>query len=824
MDDIVLYTDILENITVGSETNPIYIENGEFRPCFTGEDGDMGLQGIQGAQGVQGLIGPRGTQGTRGPQGPQGVQGYKGYQGAQGSRGNIGDGGADGAQGLQGAQGNRGAKGSQGTRGKNGIQGEAGTNGVQGPQGIRGENGIQGRAGQNGQPGIQGEIGTQGVQGPTGLKGTRGSQGTRGEKGDVGSIGAQGLQGEKGAQGLRGVQGVNGQQGYKGFQGANGIQGLRGDNGAEGIQGYQGNKGVQGNKGIKGENGPQGPQGIQGDTGIKGYKGVQGSRGEIGDTGLAGSQGIQGKDGPQGPKGSQGIRGCDGAQGTPGSKGIQGPQGQRGENGPQGIRGCDGAQGVPGSKGIQGPQGPRGKTGPKGPMGYMGYQGPDGDVGIQGLQGAQGTIWHDGIRLNGYNTHFFVYDNVEGKFIPAYKGVYERENNLLSIKNGATIKLWIDENSYNFIVNNDGRIKINDYIGDNTFVVSQYVAYYVDDTLLTDKVGETDFNGVIELTFKDDVDDDKEGAWYYSGGIGADSVFTDSFTVLGMNIGQMVQGTPVNVGEKIETVVRKMLTKIVDVTYVNPEATIKTNIPLNIDYEVGSTLSFTMDYDYSDGYFESSDKESYPDILFDEINGTHDGKLDANCVCVNVNYYLNNNPVSENVNIDAILEKQYTVQCVCDYNESTSVAKKNNTEDSDAVIINGTTKLSSIVFNGKYKAFYGIIENIVSDQEKPYSNVFTTTSSLSTLDYVYINHTGDTLIAKSITSTDAKPAIVLVIPSFVEIASVRNIFGKLPNPYDRFKEQNSINYNINGLTTTYKVYVMDNLIGIEYKNITISRW
>ena len=779
------------NITVGGEYTPIYLENGEFKPCLIGADGEGGIQGAQGYQDIQGI---RGSQGTRGIQGPQGYQGLKGYQGIQGNRGIKGDSGIDGLQGIQGTQGNNGVKGAQGSKGKNGIQGDSGVNGVQGPQGTRGETGAQGRTGQNGLTGVQGIKGKDGAQGPTGTRGLTGMQGTRGETGD------------------------RGERGYQGYQG------LKGEKGDTGIQGVRGAQGDPGTKGFKGDTGIQGVRGTQGDPGTKGITGPQGTRGEMGDPGEKGIQGPQGNAGQQGFRGAQGTRGCDGAQGPTGSRGINGPQGTRGENGPQGTRGCDGLPGVQGSKGLQGLQGPRGKTGTKGPMGYMGYQGPGGDVGIQGLQGARGAVWDDGIRLNGYNTHFFVF-NGTNKFVPAYEGAYERENNLLSIKNGATIKLWLDEDSYNFILNNNGKIKIDNYVGDNTVVLSQYIAYYVDDTLLTDKIGETDFNGIVELTFKDDVSDDYDGAWYYSGGIGADSVFTDGFEVLGMDIGQMTQGTEVDVGEKIETVIKKMLTKIVDVTHAEPKIEIKTSIPLECDYEVGSQLLFNILYEYHDGYFESSDKNSYSDELFNDINSpyAYNGKLDGGCDITSVHYYLNGGDTIETINISNIIEKEYIVACKVDYNESLLIAKKNNGEESDDFIPNGSTELSSITFNGKYKGFYGIIENIISDQDKPYSNIFTTTSSLNSLNYRFINHTGETLICDSIISTNSKPAIVLAIPSFMNISNLSNIFGIIPNPYDRLKYQNSVSYNMNGLITTYNVYVIDNLFGIEYRNIIINR-
>lgn len=270
-------------------------------------------------------------------------------------------------------------------------------------------------------------------------------------------------------------------------------------------EGAQGDEGTQGPKGRTGAQGAQGPQGDIGPQGAQGPQGPQGTRGCKGSDGSDGARGVQGTQGVRGEIGAQGARGCSGSQGSAGMRGKEGAQGTRGEVGAQGPRGEAGAQG------------PRGAVGPKGPKGYMGYQGPGGDVGIQGLEGAEGAVWDDGIRLNGYNTHFYVY-NGSNKFVPADEFPNQQENNILSIKNGATIKLWIDHDGFNFINNNNGRIKVDNY--DNGQVtLSQYIAYYAGTTLLTTKIGEADFNGVIELTFRDDVNDARDGAWYYTGGL-----------------------------------------------------------------------------------------------------------------------------------------------------------------------------------------------------------------------------------------------------------------------------------------------------------------
>ena len=244
-------------------------------------------------------------------------------------------------------------------------------------------------------------------------------------------------------------------------------------------------------------------------------QGAQGSTGTIGTQGERGKVGLQGLQGAQGSVGLQGTRGCDGIQGARGSAGMMGAQGEVGRPGAQGNRG------IQGQTGPQGPQGPQGLTGSRG---FMGYVGKPGEVGIQGLQGAKGHIWIDGVSLDGYNTHLFTLSNNKLQSV---------DGSLLTLGNGAKISLWLDENCYNYLVNNECRITVDDNVyatddnGEEVLLVEEKTipVYYAGSALLNSIISiETDLNTIVELVYYN-------GSWYYAGGlIGLNSSESVSYT------------------------------------------------------------------------------------------------------------------------------------------------------------------------------------------------------------------------------------------------------------------------------------------------------
>ena len=657
-----------------------------------GLQGEEGYQGVQGMQGAQGRKGTRGAIGAQGAQGDQGMQGGVGAQGEKGFRGATGFKGETGAKGFQGAQGDKGAQGLQGTRGCDGAQGAAGSKGVTGPQGARGADGAQGARGASGADGAQGARGLDGVQGARGEKGKDGAQGARGEAG---------------------------------------AQGEKGENGFDGAKGERGDKGAQGARGEKGDPGEKGEKGFQGATGAQGDKGAQGTRGCDGAQGAAGSKGITGPQGAKGDDGAQGTRGCEGAQGAKGTKGATGPQGARGENGAQGAQGARGSDGAQGARGAKGAQGARGE---------YGYQGDDGEIGYQGITGDEGAIWDDGIRLNGYNTHLFVYNYETRKFKPVGDDVMpDGQHNYLYIRNGATIKIWLDRNAYSLISEN-GEIVIDNIVNGEE-IETNYKAYYANNTSIVSKINpERDLNGVIEFTFKDS---GNAKGWYYSGGLlssgsggaqgvlysggkdinvrtGADESLID--TSLDNEIESCVTVGNVNAGDKIPAgsslseILEQILIKEFQAATEVPTSVLTVS-PLKDSYSVGETLpTLNIGHNYADGKFKPSD--GYPMTKFIQYNGS--SKINAGCtegettykydgavITLNEGLYTNSTPLTEGTHV---------FSCQTDYGSNTVIAKTNMNHDSTAKINAGKTAVSSKAFNVYYNVYVKeSIENLPND-------------------------------------------------------------------------------------------------------------
>ena len=637
---------------------------------------------------------------------------------------------------------NLGEQGAQGVQGIQGIQGMQGAQGDEGPQGIQGIQGAQGRKGNRGATGPQGAQGDPGIQGGVGSQGAKGIRGATGEKGESGIEGFQGTKGDKGVQGMRGAKGDTGVQGEKGINGIQGVKGIKGDDGAQGAKGDRGLNGFQGEKGIAG---------AQGAKGERGTDGAQGARGEAGNPGEKGADGYQGATGAQGNKGAQGTRGCDGAQGSAGSKGTTGPQGAKGEAGMQGTRGCEGVQGAKGTKGVTGPQGARGENGaqgargvggnvgaqgergPKGAQGARGeygYQGDDGEVGYQGITGEDGAIWDDGIRLNGYNTHLFVYSIQDSKFKPVGDDVSpDGQHNYLYIRNGASIKIWLDTNAYNLIREN-GEIVIDTVINGEQ-VETNYKAYYANNISIVGKINpERDLNGVIEFTFRNN-------GWYYSGGLlstggaqGGDYVggkdiairptlddslidtSLDNEIEASVTVGNINAGDKIPAGSSLSEILEQILIKEFQAATEVPTSVLRVS-PLAESYSVGDILpTLNIGHTYTDGKFKPSD--GYPTAKFIEYNGSskinagcNEGattyKYDGNVITLNNGQYTDNTPLTEG---------SHVFTCQTAYGASTVVAKTNLNHNSTTKINAGNTAVSSKTFNVYYNVY--IKENIAN--------------------------------------------------------------------------------------------------------------
>jgi len=686
-------------------------------------------------------------------------------------------GGEDGVQGIQGVQGIPGLQGLQGPRGAQGQQGYRGIQGAQGAQGLKGHTGLQG---------LQGPRGVQGQQGYTGITGAQGPKGSPGLQGPMGAQGASGLQGILGCQGVQGVQGTAGVQGARGYKGTAGLQGILG---CQGVQGVQGTAGVQGARGYKGTAGIQGPTGLQGIQGTQGINGMQGF---------------------------QGYRGVQGQQGYKGVIGPQGPTGPQGSSGLQGTMGCQGLQGPKGLVGIQGVQGPKGS---KGPRGYMGYQGDSGDAGIQGLQGEAGTVWFDGIRLNGYNTKLYTFDQNLGYFVSAND---QNEHNYLKVKNGAVIKVVFDENSAAALRAGTIPVKSLEYSQNS---LTNYPAYYSENVpisnVLTSRIPN---RTVMEFTYYDN-------GWYYSGGSlvsssSTDAALTANIKVKGVTVGNINNGETLEAGTTMQEIFEHMLVKVTPAKATAPkpvpQSPTGSSVPHNNGtVEVGDTVSFTMSTRYDDGYYSSSNTSLYPVSEFNHINGCTDGKLPAECELVSKTYYRNGSVTSPTVSYASVPEGNYTYLCSVTYRASSVVPKNSDGGANTGIVIQAGTspQVTNFSFRARYKLYYGYTP---ADPSNSYADRFTTAAQLQTLGFGWLAESGASE-PMSMDSLEGRTAFVIAIPSAYRVTATSTVNGIPVNVDEKWVYRNSVQYVNGSVETTYRVYVMHALIPQTYTNITVTK-
>lgn len=577
------------------------------------------------------------------------------------------------------------------------------------------------------------------------------------------------------------------------------IEGEAGPDGDRGIQGIAGHQGLQG---LQGKVGPAGAQGVQGKTGVQGAQGRVGSKGFVG---VMGAQGAQGNPGKPGLVGAQGSRGCTGQRGSDGMVGLQGAQGRPGQPGHQGTLGAQGLEGIQGLQGIRGSVGARGT---------MGYQGEDGPVGIQGVTGEKGSVWVDGIRLDGYNTHLFEFDVERNKFMskndnkfnPADGKNYDEgilNGDLLYIRNGAVIAIWLDEAAYTSI--KDSGAIIIDRLENGTYIETNYPVYYAGQTPLADVITPSnDLGTVVELMYRD-------GAWYYNGGLLTQTI-TEDITVTGVSLGQLREGVEIKAGTTIQELFTKLLVKEIDVHGVKPIISISVedgNIKNGQFYEIGTELNGRFSISYTDGKFVGDTGYPYT--------------LNAECPQGPTAYYQDNVLINDTVIGLTIMEEDITFNGVTSYGESEAVPRTNVGNLSEVKIASGSTNTGNIVVKGRYAMYYGT-HPIATDStiDDPDMYQFTEQSDLSVLEKVWLNPTSNTTIP-IIESTDDNPSFVIVIPSTWDITETLNSLGQSVNVETTWYKQNTISYSNNGIDTEYQVYVSPSTEASSYKNIKLSK-
>lgn len=321
---------------------------------------------------------------------------------------------------------------------------------------------------------------------------------------------------------------------------------------------------------------------------------------------------------------------------------------------------------------------------------------------------------------------------------------------------------------------------------------------------------------------------------------GADPIIRDTFYVTGVEIGGYHDGDEVPQGMWIDKVIERMLTKEIDVSAVVPSASSNnTNFPSG-DVEVGETRSFTLGMNYTDGYYESSNKAVYTNAKFDELNeGASGGKLNAGCVQGTRTYKYGSTELSSNeVTVDPVQANAYSYSGTIAYSASNNeIVPKKNTGVASSVSINaGNAGTALGSFNGRYKIFYGYI---VMESDQVYDDVVPssvdTSGNRGLQDLVYITSgtTGSQCMSKFITSstvnigtmisTSTHSSFAIIMPDGYVVTEMKNSQGQPVNPSEAWYNKATFTYTHGGnINTTYKLYVMHRTDATEYRSITVG--
>ena len=350
------------------------------------------------------------------------------------------------------------------------------------------------------------------------------------------------------------------------------------------------------------------------------------------------------------------------------------------------------------------------------------------------------------------------------------------------------------------------------------------------------------YNGVYYVAEGDD------GNVLIKVGGGGSNNFTESpIKVRGVNIGEYNTGDTIPQGTLFEDIFNDMLHKTVDVNLVLPKALCETDIPVPEYVEVGSVLDLSLILSFVDGYFESEDKEIYPDDEFEELNpNAVDGKLIAYIPPqVPLEYFyvldedspppgsgMQNNRVP--ISLWCREEASHVLKGTISHTISQVIAKMNNGESSTKRLNDGFVLSEPFNFKAVYKGFYGYTHTRAAQD---YGNVFTDQTSLSNLETIWLDDEKDIYAGVKdedsgewiMKSTDNASTLVIALPEYFEIVETKNSQGAYIPLIKWQKLGNTITYTTSysgqeyPITTQYNVYVMHNTQGIYYKQIKIER-
>ena len=549
--------------------------------------------------------------------------------------------------------------------------------------------------------------------------------------------------------------------------------------------------------------------------------------------------GLQGVTGAQGFTGAQGLQGAQGSIGAQGQRGIQGAQGRTGMNGTQGVQGFSGTHGLSGLMGFQGAQGIQGIQGNRGPRGYMGYIGEPGEVGIQGLQGTKGHIWVDGISLDGYNTHLFQLEN--GKLVSI-------DDSILTINNGAKISIWFDQNVYDYLINNNNQVTIDNNVkysidGVDTLEVTEVIStvYYAGETLLSDIINpELDLNTVIEFTYFNN-------AWYYSGGlIGSTSntpiyengkdikineetntidIALDKDITSNIKVGFLNANETLTAGMSLTEILERILIQEVGVKSNNPVVKLVLNSGIKNQREVGTALgTVTFDVNYTDGYYSSADTNIYTPAQFNQQNNTTNGKLLAGCAEGDYTLYYNINNIVGNIvgqNMNSYTSEEikiepaeYKFHVNQTYSESeVKMAKSNLGNEKPVNIVAGNVNSNDVAINFYYTTNIIHLDDVVwnTRNNQLELNGVAYTPSTELANAMLIENGGEFLTSNNQNINNEytiapRSSLAIIIPKDMTFSTYSTADTTQTNIFANFRKY-AVRNNIN---IEYDIYILSN--------------
>lgn len=315
---------------------------------------------------------------------------------------------------------------------------------------------------------------------------------------------------------------------------------------------------------------------------------------------------------------------------------------------------------------------------------------------------------------------------------------------------------------------------------------------------------------------------------------------TNDIEVKGGEIGSYSSGDVIPAGTSIEDILKNILNKTCNVEAYPPLSQVGVSL-VGDTFEVGSIHEdFRVKVDSYNSAISNSDWGTFKGLDDWSIY-----TLNAGCAPISTQYYVNNNPIGEptanltpirysfNDTTNILTEGKYEFGCRVTYGESSAIPKKSDGTDSDVKIPAGITPFTSETIFAAYKYYYGYVQ---CEPWAVYDEIITSQSDLTTLGFLsgFCNINENTTI-KAMTSSDVKSSLVLVLPAkYRNIKLTENKFGAKINLKERWKQQTKVNaqtgerepltlqYTVGVVTTTYYVYILHSLYGIEYNNITFG--